>query len=233
MILSKDLITSIKIKKESINLEDLKSSNIYYIIGNAYAGKSTMCKYLADKYDGILCEENYHNYYLDDLDNNEFPNLCYTRDLQDWHDFIRRSPDEYARWISDVSKECEIIELQLLKELIKYNKKIFVDTNISIETLKKISDKDHVIVMLADPNESVNLFFEREDREKQFLYQLIMEEENTEHALNNFRECLKRINSEEDYNQYLHSGFNVLKKDKNRTIEETVEVVSKLFKLKD
>ena len=233
MILSKDLITSIKIKKESINLEDLKSSNIYYIIGNAYAGKSTMCKCLADKYDGILCGENYHNYYLDDLDKNEFPNLCYTRDLQDWHDFIRRSPDEYARWISDVSKECEIIELQLLKELIKYNNKIFVDTNISIETLKKISDKDHVIVMLADPNESVNLFFEREDREKQFLYQLIMEEENTEHALNNFRECLKRINSEEDYNKYLHSGFNVIKKDKTRTIEETLEIVSKLFKLKD
>ena len=67
--------------------------------------------------------------------------------------------------------------------------------------------------MLADPNESVNLFFEREDKEKQFLYQLIMEEENTEQALNNFRECLKRINSEEDYNQYLHSGFNVIKKD--------------------
>ena len=233
MILSKDLITSIKIKKESINLEDLKSSNIYYIIGNAYAGKSTMCKCLASNYDGILCGENYHNYYLDDLEKNEFPNLCYTRDLQDWHDFIRRSPDEYARWISDVSKECEIIELQLLKELIKYNKKIFVDTNISIETLKKISDKDHVIVMLADPNESVNLFFEREDREKQFLYKLIMEEENPEQALNNFRECLQRINSKEDYNKYLHSSFNVIKKDKNRTIEETLEIVSKLFKLKD
>ena len=233
MILSKDLITSIKIKRENTDLNELKSSNIYYIIGNAYAGKSTMCKCLANEYDGILCKENYHNYYLDDLDKNEFPNLCYTRDLQDWHDFIRRSPDEYARWISNVSKECEIIELQLLKELIKYNKKIFVDTNISIETLKKISDKDHVIVMLADPNESVNLFFEREDREKQFLYQLIMEEENTEHALNNFRECLKRINSEEDYNKYLHSGFNVIKKDETRTIEETAEVVSKLFKLKD
>ena len=233
MILSKDLITSIKIKKESINLEDLKSSNIYYIIGNAYAGKSTMCRCLANEYDGILCGENYHNYYLNDLDKNEFPNLCYTRDLQDWHDFIRKSPDEYARWINDVSKECEIIELQLLKELIKYNKKIFVDTNISIETLKKISDKDHVIVMLANPNESVNLFFEREDREKQFLYKLIMEEENTEQALNNFRECLQRINSKEDYNKYLHSGFNVIKKDNNRTIEETLEIVSKIFKLKD
>ncbi len=56
-------------------------SEFYYIIGNAYASKSTMLKLLAEKYDGILCEENYHNKMLDSLDKKEFPNLCYTRDL--------------------------------------------------------------------------------------------------------------------------------------------------------
>lgn len=35
--------------------------DIYYIIGTAYAGKSTMVKLLAEKYDGIACEENYHD----------------------------------------------------------------------------------------------------------------------------------------------------------------------------
>ena len=40
------------------------------------------------------------------------------------------------------------------------DKKIFVDTNISIETLHKISDQDHVLIMLADPEISVNRFFE-------------------------------------------------------------------------
>lgn len=207
-------------------------SEIYYIIGNAYAGKSTMIKMLSEKYDGIWCEENYHNKLLETLDKNEFPNLCYTRDLVDWHDFIRRSPDEYERWIDGVSKECEILELKILEELKKENKKIFVDTNISIETLKKISDKDHVLVMLADPSISVNRFFERSDREKQFLYKLIMEETDPNKALDNFRNCLERINSQKNYDKFLNSGFNVLLRDDNRKVEETLEIVEKMFKLK-
>jgi len=31
--------------------------------------------------------------------------LCYTRDLKDWHDFIRRTPEEYAQWVADAKKE--------------------------------------------------------------------------------------------------------------------------------
>ena len=94
--------------------------DIYYIIGTAYAGKSTMVKLLAEKYEGIACEENYHDRLVDEkLDKNEFPCLCYTRDLQDWREFIRRTPEEYASWIDGVAKECEILELQILKELKK------------------------------------------------------------------------------------------------------------------
>lgn len=49
-------------------------NDIYYIIGTAYAGKSTMVKLLAEKHDGIACEENYHDRLVDDkLDKNEFP----------------------------------------------------------------------------------------------------------------------------------------------------------------
>lgn len=209
----------------------MKYKNVYFICGTAYAGKSTMVKMLAKKYNGILCEENYHNDYLKELSKSEFPALTYTRDLEDWRDFIRRTPDEYEKWINDVSKECEIIELQILENLIKDDKKIFVDTNISIETLKKISDEDHVLIMLADPEISVNRFFERPDREKQFLYQLLMNEDNKEKAMDNFKECLKRINSKEAYDKYLNCGFNVLIRDDNRTIEDTLEIVEKKFKL--
>ena len=42
----------------------MKYNNVYFINGLAYAGKSTMAKMLAEKYDGILCEENYHNAFL-------------------------------------------------------------------------------------------------------------------------------------------------------------------------
>lgn len=199
--------------------------NCYFINGTAYAGKSTMVKLLAEKYDGIACEENYHNSLIDKLDKKEFPCLTYSRDLADWRDFIKRTPDEYESWFDGVSKECEILELRILKEQAKQNRKIFVDTNISLEILKKIAPKRNVLIMLADPNISVNRFFERPDREKQFLYRLLMEEKDPEEAMRNFRHCLMRINSKEKYDAFLNSGFQVILRDENRSIDETLAMV--------
>ena len=205
--------------------------NAYFINGNAYAGKSTTVKLLAEKYDGIICEENYHDALLPELDKDEFPCLTYTRDLEDWHDFIRRSPEEYEAWYDGVSKECEILELRILSDLCKRNKKIFVDTNISIETLKKIAEPQHVLIMLADPEMSVGRFFDRPDREKQFLYRLIMEEKDPEAAMENYRQGLMRINSQERYDRLLNSGFNVIVRDKDRDIEQTLALAEKLLGL--
>lgn len=210
----------------------MKFENMFFINGTAYAGKSTMVKRLAEKYNGIACEENYHNKLLSDLDRDKFPCLTYTRDLQDWHDFIRRTPDEYEAWIRGVSKECEILELHILNKLSAEGKMVFVDTNISIETLKEISDNDHVLIMLADPDISVNRFFERPDKEKQFLYRLLMDEENPKLAMENFKQCLKRVNSRTTYDSFFSSGFRVIVKDESRSIEDTLALVEKGFGLK-
>lgn len=209
----------------------MKFDNVFFINGMAYAGKSTMVKRLAEKYGGIACEENYQDAILSELDSDEFPCLTYTRDLQDWHDFIRRTPDEYEAWVKGVSKECEILELRLLEQLNPGGRMVFADTNISIETLKEISDRDHVLIMLADPDTSVNRFFERPDREKQFLYRLLLEEENPELALENFRQCLSRINSRAVYDSFFNSGFRVIVRDENRSIEDTFALVEMEFGL--
>ena len=208
-------------------MRKLKFHNVFFINGTAYAGKSTMVKLLAERHNGIACEENYHDSMLPGLDSREFPCLTYTRDLQDWHDFIRRTPDEYEAWIKGVSNECEILELQILEKLAATDKPIFVDTNISLETLREISDYNHVLIMLADPEVSVKRFFERPDREKQFLYRLMMEEPEPERALQNFRECLERINSPAVYDEFLHSGFQVILRDDSRSIEETLALVER------
>ena len=194
----------------------MKFENVYFINGTAYAGKSTMVKLLAEKYDGIACEENYQDRLLENLDTKEFPNLTYTRDLQDWGEFVRRTPDEYEAWVNGVTKECTVLEIEILKDLVsRTKKKIFVDTNISVEILHEISDENHVLIMLADPNISVQRFFERPDKEKQFLYQLLLKEDNPEDAMINFRECLKRVNSQERYMMFQKSGFNVITRDEN------------------
>ena len=211
--------------------KNMDYENVFFITGVAYAGKSTMIKMLAERYDGILCEENYHDVLLPELDANEFPGVCYTRDLKDWHEFVRRSPQEYSDWFDVAKKECEILELKILEDLRKKGKKVFVDTNISLETLHKISDKDHVLIMLTDQDVSVKRFFEREDKEKQFIYQLLMEEPDPQKAMENYREGLMLINSKENYDRMLNSGFEVLFRDDNRTIEETFTLVSRKFGL--
>ena len=210
----------------------MKFERVYFVNGTAYAGKSTLVKALARKYDGIACEENYHDALLPELDKNEFPNLTYTRDLEDWHLFIRRTPEVYARWVRDVAKECEILELRMLEEIVKEGKPVFVDTNISVETLKDISDESHVLIMLSDPSISVNRFFERPDKEKQFLYQLMLEEEDPQAALDNFRQGLTLINSPENYEALLHSGFPVLLRDENHTPEQTLALAEEIFGLR-
>lgn len=210
----------------------VKFENVYFINGTAYAGKSTMVKLLAEKYDGIACEENYQDRLLENLDTKEVPNLTYTRDLQDWGEFVRRTPDEYEAWVNGVTKECTVLEIEILKDLVsRTKKKIFVDTNISVEILHEISDENHVLIMLADPNISVQRFFERPDKEKQFLYQLLLKEDNPEEAMINFRECLKRINSQERYMMFQKSGFNVITRDENRSIDETFALVESMFGL--
>ena len=205
--------------------------NAYFIIGTSYAGKSVTVKGLARKYDGIACGENYHDALLDGLDAKEFPCLTYTRDLQDWHDFIRRSPQEYKDWIDGAKKECEILELRMLPEICAQGRPVFVDTNISVETLRTITPPDHVLVMLSDPQISIRRFFDRPDPEKQFLYRLILEEPDPEKAMENYRQGLTLICSQESYDELLNSGFHVIFRDENRSIEQTLELAAEAFGL--
>jgi len=210
-------------------------SNVYFVIGTSYAGKSAIVKNLAKKHYGLALEENYHDAKLPELDTKEFPNLTYTRDLQDWHEFIRRTPEQYVTWVNNVKKECEIVELGILEELLQKpdvkDKKIFVDTNICIETLHKISDTDHVLVMLSDPEISIHRFFDRPDPEKQFLYQLMLEEPDPQAALDNYREILTRICSKESYEELENSGFKKIYRDENRSQEETVQLAEELLNI--
>lgn len=90
---------------------------------------------------------------------------------------------------------------------------------------------NHVMIMLADPQISVSRFFDRPDREKQFLYQLLLQEKDPSAAMANFRECLSRVNSQENYDMFLHSGFHVLLRDEKRSIEETMQIVEKYLNL--
>ena len=207
--------------------------NVYFITGTAYAGKSTAVKMLAEKYGLVCCGENYHMAVSDIVATPEtHPDLCYNKMLKDWRDFVRRSPEEYERWIYSVGREAAEFEIAELISLSR-DKKVIVDTNIPLDVLKEISDYEHVAVMLCPNSMSVERFFDRSDPEKQFLLNVIDSCENSGEVMENYRRGLSRINSREHYDEYANSGFfTVVRQDNDAdTREEVCDAIAKHFGL--
>ena len=220
--------------KKQYDVEQLKNkfNNVYFIIGTAYAGKSTLIKMLSEHYDGIMCEENYGLNFLDEYGVNpdDNPCLCYT-DNHTMIEFVNRTPDDYYNWLRGSEMEITPIEIgELIKLTNKYpDKKIFVDTSIPMEILKLISDYNNVIVMLSDQSMSVNKFFDRPDYEKNIIFNAIKNSKNPDESLLNFRKCIEKNNSQERYDYFLNSGFFVFKRDDSLTLEETMEKLAQHF----
>ena len=207
--------------------------NVYFITGTAYAGKSTMAKMLASRYDMVLCGENYHSKVSDTVATPELqPDISYINNLTDWKDFVTRTPEEYERWIYSTSKEAAEFEVAELIS-ISSNKKIIVDTNIPLEILKEISDYNHVVVMLSPQSMSVDRFFDRSDADKQFILKVIDSCENPNAVMENYKRGLALINSKKHYDEYANSGFfTVIRQDtENDTKEEMCKIIAKHFKL--
>ena len=207
--------------------------NVYFITGTAYAGKSTTVHMLAERYGMILCGENYHMAVSETVAAPDtHPDLCYNKMLTDWRDFVKRSPEEYERWIYSVGREAAEFEIA---ELIALSSKgrVIVDTNIPLDILHEISDYDRVAVMLSPQSMSVERFFDRGDPEKRFLLDIIESCDDPEAVMENYRRGLTRINSKEHYDEYKNSGFfTVVREDDGRdTREEVCDTVARHFGL--
>lgn len=205
--------------------------NVYFINGTAYAGKSTMVRLLAEKYDGICCGENYHDVLMAAIDPIHQPNLGYFQTMSSWQEFVSRTPEEYDDWITGCSREAAELELVQLLRLSATGKRIFVDTNIPLEQLREISDYNRVAIMLSPQWMSVDRFFDRPDAEKQFLYQKLLEAPDPAAAMANFRACLEKINSREHYDEFADSGFFTHVRTSESTVSDTLECLEKHFLL--
>ena len=135
-------------------------------------------------------------------------------------------------WYNNTSREAADFEVA---ELIKLsaNDRVIVDTNIPLSILKEIAAYNHVAVMLSPKSMSVDRFFDREDEEKQFLLSEIKKCPNPEKALENFKECIARVNSKKYYDKFKNSGFFIIERDNTEadTREEILQRLAAHFKL--
>ena len=211
--------------------------NCYFINGTAYAGKSTMCRMLAERYGMLHCGENYGLAEMRDVaEPDTQPNLCYTKTMASWQDFVNRTPDEYERWIDGNAKELtefEIAELLRLSGTLLDGQKIIVDTNIPCDVLWRISDPEHVALLLSPQSMAVDRFFDRPDEDKQFLLSVIRSCPDPEKTLANFKACIARINSPARYEAFRNSGFFVIERsdDGRDTREEMCRKLAAHFGL--
>lgn len=206
--------------------------NCYFIIGTAYAGKSTTCKHLADKFDMILCEENYNSEVIFQVINSiDQPALSYFSQMPSWQAFLNRQPPVYTAWIDGNNQELSGFEVLELAGLSR-DKKVIVDSNIPLEILKEITEPHQVMVMLSPAELSAKSFFDRQDEEKLFLLDQIKEAEDPETTYNNFKSCIEHM-SRQHYLIYKASGYEIIDRgyDKWLSLEETSHLVAKHFKL--
>ncbi|PKM64363.1 MAG: hypothetical protein CVU96_03245 [Firmicutes bacterium HGW-Firmicutes-20] len=201
--------------------------NVFFINGTAYAGKSTMAALLASKHNMILCGENYHTKTTSILAYPEqYPNLCYFHTMKDWQEFVNRTPEEYSAWIEGTTNELVEFEIAELIHISK-DRKVIVDTNIPIEILKRIADHHQVAILLSPQSMSVDRFFDRKDPDKQFLLSQIQKAENPEKTMENFRKCIAKINSKENYDMFLNSGFFTIIREQD-DVDTRLETLAKL-----
>lgn len=208
-----------------------KLKNVYFINGTAYAGKSTIVKMISDRLGLYFCGENYNlDKTLAKVTPEQCPNLCYMKTMKSWEEFVTRTPEQYDEWIIGGQVEITPFEIDDLIELSK-NQKVIVDTNIPPEILQKISDYNHVAILLSPQSMSVNQFFNRKDPDKLFILEQINKTKNPEKTLENYKKCIEKVNSIEHYNEFLNSGFKCFIRDEKSIIEDRYNAVVKHFNL--
>ncbi|MFR8002270.1 MAG: hypothetical protein ACLU62_05045 [Hydrogeniiclostridium sp.] len=209
--------------------------NCYFINGTAYAGKSTMCRLLAERYGMVHCEENYNmDTILSVVTQEEQPNLNYFNTKKNWQEYVSRSPEEFESWINGNSREVAGFEIAELIRLSR-EKRVIVDTNIPCDILKRITDYKHVALLLSPQSMSVERFFDRPDPEKQFLLGEIQKCPDPEKTLENFLGGIARVNSRKYYDQFMESGFfTIVREDAEKDMrEEILEVLARHFGLEE
>ena len=209
--------------------------NVFFINGTAYAGKSTMCAMIAEKYKLIHCGENYcADKFMKTANPKDQPNMTYFKTHGDWEKFLNRTPNEYVSWIDGNSREMAEFEIMELIR-ISSSQKVIVDTNIPLDILKEVADYNQVAIMLSPPQMSVDNFFDRQDPEKQFLLSQIQKSDNQEKTMVNFKKCLEGINSQKAYDDWATCGFyTIIRGDTvTDTREETLKRLSIHFRLSE
>ena len=142
--------------------------NVYFLVGTACGGKTTMAREISKKHGFIHFNDNWHeeNFKVwQSIINEKYqPNSCKRKEI-DWEIYFGRSVEEFLADKNDNHGENEYLPFSII-ELIKLsqNKKVIADIWIEdMQFLTEISDYNRIACLLAPGELIIRDYYQRAD----------------------------------------------------------------------
>ena len=207
--------------------------NVYFLVGTACGGKTTMAREIAKKYGFIHFNDNWqeenHKIWQSIIDEKYQPNSC-KREKIDWETYFSRSVEEFLADKNDNHGENEYVQFSVV-ELIKLsqNKKVIADIWIEdFQLLSEISVYNRIACLLAPGELIIRDYYQRDDH-KEFT-ECIASLKNPEQKFETQNE-LFRIGAKEMVEKAQNYGFFSIMRTEKSTIQNTLEILEEHFKI--
>jgi len=208
--------------------------NVYFLVGTALAGKTTMAKAISEKYGFYHFNDNWHEdrftVYRSICIEKYQPQSTKKKETTDWEAFFGRSVEEFLADNGDYGEYDEYIEFMLI-ELIKLsqNTRVIADISIPVDLLTEISEYNRIACLLASPELVTCENYGKRDDHKEFLDCIrSLKEPDKKIAV---QDELFKIGVEKIYVQVKeYNLFSVVRNDES-TVEKTLELLARHFNL--
>jgi len=210
--------------KENIIKHHLR--NVYFISGNACAGKTTMSRLLAEKYGFTLydMDERYADHRAIALPWLQ-PDTCYH--MTDFHQQWTRPVEEQARWNMNSLKEQSEMVLVDLMELAQ-DRPVVADVLFSPLFTLDIIAPHRLVYLTVDPAMIRKTYFHRP--EKQGFYDFVRRQPLAQLYFENIFQGLELTNRLEQ-EAMARSGFPTIRRREDMTQEELLAQIEGIFQL--
>lgn len=215
-----------KIMKIENNIIKENLKNVYFVCGNACAGKTTMARMLAEKYNFILydMDKMYDAHRAISNPVNQ-PDTCYHG--KNFHEQWTRPIEEQARWaMNSLYEQSEMVFIDLMK--LSENQIIVADVLYSPDYSLDIVDYNHLIFLTVDKNVIRDVYYNRP--EKREFYEYVRQQELANLYYENIFKSLESTN-ELEQEAMKKSGLFMLERTKDLSKEQMLYRIEKHFRL--
>jgi adenylate kinase family enzyme len=207
--------------------------NVYFLVGTACGGKTTMARAISKKYGLIHYSDNWqednHKVWLSIINEKYQPNSCSRKEI-DWETHFSRSVEEVLADKNDNHGSNENLEFSII-ELIKLsqNNKVIADIWIEdFELLSELSDYNRIACLLAPGELIIRDYYERDDH-KEFT-ECIKSLKDPEKKFETQNELFRLGSKEMVDKAEKHKLFTIMRNEES-TVEDTLKILEKHFKL--